>query len=70
MIRTHEIVTDNLGFRCKNIDELIKEFLSKNKAIELVDIKYQVSTYKAGYDAIHRTSALIIYKEKSDDKQR
>lgn len=63
MIRVHEIVTDNRKFGNKHIEELIEEFLSKNKNIELVDIKYQVSTYKIGHDTIYRTSALIIYRE-------
>lgn len=62
MIKTHEIVTDNIDCPYKRIDDLIGEFLSRHKNIDLVDIKYQVNTYIVGYDVVHRTSALIIYK--------
>lgn len=62
MIKTHEIVTDNIDRPYKRIDDLIREFLSRHKNIDLVDIKYQVNTYIVGYDVVHRTSALIIYK--------
>lgn len=63
MIKTHEIVTDDRDRSYKRIDVLIREFLSRRKNIDLVDIKYQVSTYKIGYDVVHRTSALVIYRE-------
>lgn len=62
MIKTHEIVTDNIDRPYKRIDDLIGEFLSRHKNIDLVDIKYQVNTYTVGYDVVRRTSALIIYK--------
>lgn len=62
MIKTHEIVTDNINRPYKRIDDLIGEFLSRHKNIDLVDIKYQVNTYIVGYDVVRRTSALIIYK--------
>lgn len=62
MIKTHEIVTDNIDRPYKRIDDLIGEFLSRHENIDLVDIKYQVNTYIVGYDVVHRTSALIIYK--------
>lgn len=64
MIKTHEIVTDDRGRPYKRIDDLIGEFLSRHKNIDLVDIKYQVNTYKVGYDTVHRTSALVIYRER------
>lgn len=64
MIKTCEIVTDNRNRPYKRIDGLIGEFLSRRKNIDLVDIKYQVNTYKVGYDTIHRTSVLIIYRER------
>lgn len=67
MIKTHEIVTDDGGRPYKRIDDLIGEFLSRHKNIDLVDIKYQVNTYKVGYDVAHRTSALIIYREVTDE---
>lgn len=63
MIKTHEIVTNDRDRPYKRIDDLIREFLSRHKNIDLIDIKYQVSTYKIGYDVIHRTSALVIYGE-------
>ena len=62
MIKTHEIVTDNIDRPYKRFNDLIGEFLSRHKNIDLVDIKYQVNTYIVGYDVVHRTSALIIYK--------
>ncbi|MBT0940061.1 sporulation protein Cse60 [Streptococcus salivarius] len=62
MIKTHEIVTSDRDRPYKRIDDLIGEFLSRHKNIDLVDIKYQVNTYKVGYDIVHRTSTLIIYK--------
>lgn len=64
MIKTHEIVTDDRDRPYKRIDDLIGEFLSRHKNIDLVDIKYQVSTYTVAYDVIHRTSALVIYRER------
>lgn len=64
MIKTHEIVANNSDWRYKKIDELIEEFLMRHKNINLVDIKYQVSTYIVGYDVVHRTSALVIYRER------
>lgn len=62
MIKMHEIVTSDRDRPYKRIDDLIGEFLSRHKNIDLVDIKYQVNTYKVGYDIVHRTSTLIIYK--------
>ncbi|MCE2227847.1 sporulation protein Cse60 [Streptococcus thermophilus] len=64
MIRVHEIITDNLFESDEKIEKLIEEYLSKKKDIELIDIKYQVSTYENWDTFIHRTSALIIYKDK------
>lgn len=66
MIRVHKIMTDNRDSRNKRIEDLVEEFLSK-KNIELVDVKYQVTPYKIGYNTIYKTSALIIYKEINDD---
>lgn len=65
MIKVQEIVTDNFGRKYDRIDKLIEEYLSRKKSIELIDIKYQVSSYKVGYDIVHRTSALIVYKDKN-----
>lgn len=64
MIKTYEIVTSDRDRPYKRIDDLIGEFLSRHKNIDLVDIKYQVNTYKVGYDTVHRTSALVIYRER------
>lgn len=63
MIKTCEIVIDDLNRPYKRIDDSIGEFLSRHKNIDLVDIKYQVNTYKAGYDIVHRTSVLVVYRE-------
>lgn len=63
MIRTLEVSTES-DYRnaiSRLIDKALEE-LQEIGEFEVVDIKYQVSAYKAGY-GIHRTSALIIYKE-------
>lgn len=64
MIRVLEVSTES-DYRnaiSRLIDKALEE-LSNSCEFEVVDIKYQVIAYKAGYGIIHRTSALIIYKE-------
>lgn len=64
MIRVLEVSTES-DYRnaiSRRIDKALEE-LQENGEFEVVDIKYQVSAYKAGYGTIRRTSALIIYKE-------
>lgn len=62
MIIVRKITTGNRDSRNKRIEDLVEEFLSK-KNIELVDVKYQVTPCKIGRNTIHKTSALIVYKE-------
>ncbi|MDG3132292.1 sporulation protein Cse60 [Streptococcus suis] len=49
----------------QSIDELINDFIQKNKHIEIVDIKFQSSLfYVQETDATaYYSSALILYKE-------
>lgn len=44
----------------KDLEEKINEFL-ENKDVEVVDIKFQVSTSISGEDQIYCFSAMIIY---------
>ena len=44
----------------KDLEERINDFLSENK-IDVVDIKYEVSTSISGEDQIYCFSAMIIY---------
>lgn len=44
----------------KDLEERINEFL-ENKDIDVVDIKFQVSTSISGEDQIYCFSAMIIY---------
>lgn len=52
----------------KDYDEMNEWLKEMDSAIEVVDIKYGVSCYppddKAGWNAQHFSSALIIYKTK------
>lgn len=75
MIKTKYLVTEQDIFtNTKEIDELINHFIKNNPDIEIIDIKYQsnvaVAIYEHGFCRTYDISALIIYKEKSDDKQR
>lgn len=67
MIRT-KLLDVQYGFTdCKDIDDLINEFIEENPQIEIIDIKYQSnisSVADGGVSATYyHTSALIIYKE-------
>lgn len=44
----------------KDLEERINDFLSDND-IDIIDIKYQVSTSISGEDQIYCFSAMIIY---------
>ena len=45
----------------KDLEEQINNFLYE-KDVEIIDIKYQVSTSVSGEDQIYCFSAMIIYK--------
>lgn len=64
-IKTREI-TAEIG-RGYSIDDLINEFLEDEQNIELIDVKYQTVAYEEYREITVLSSALVIYKEKSNE---
>lgn len=60
MVKTKLFVA-NYGYQKehKNVDDLVNEFLERNKGIEVVDVK--LSTSNDSYAVLYH--ALLIYKE-------
>ena len=48
----------------KDLEEDINNFLIENENIEVIDIKYEVSTSMFSDDQIYCFSSMIIYQEK------
>ena len=48
----------------KDLEENINNFIEENENIEIIDIKYQVSTSMFGEEQVYCFSAMIIYKNK------
>ena len=48
----------------KDLEEDINNFLIENENIEVIDIKYQVSTSMFSDEQIYCFSSMIIYQEK------